>query len=71
MPGTAKVLGLHLSRTCFFSNGKFSVSNKIVGELFVCLSVVGFSLVLVLVFDLLLQLVILLTLTSYFFLCFA
>ena len=38
MPGTAKVRGLNLTRT--FSNGKYSISNKIVCQLFFCLSVV-------------------------------
>ena len=41
MPWTANVLGWNLSRTCFFSNGKFSVSNQIVGQLFVYLFVFG------------------------------
>ena len=40
MPGTAKVLVLNLTTTCFFY-GKYSVSNKIVGQFFVCLSVGG------------------------------
>ena len=40
MPETTKVLGSSLTRT-FFSNGKYSVSKKFVGQLFVCLSVVG------------------------------
>ena len=39
MPGTAKIMDSNLTRTCFFGN--YSVSNKIVGQLFVCLSVVG------------------------------
>ena len=41
MPGMAKVLGLSLTRTCIFSNGKFSVSNKIM-----CQSVIFGSLTL-------------------------
>ena len=40
MPRMAKVLGSNLTRTCFFSNGKYSFSNEIVGQLFVCLTVV-------------------------------
>ena len=32
MAGTAKDLGSNLTRTCFFSNGKSSVSNKRVGQ---------------------------------------
>ena len=64
----------------FFSNGNYSVSNIIVGQLFVCLSDVGYfvtswnrffccanlSFMLPLVFDLLLQFVLSLTSTSYF-----
>ena len=80
VPGTAKVRSSNLTRACFFSNWK-SVSNKFVGQLFVCLSVVGlvvtswnffcyaYFFMLPLVFDLLLQFVILLALTTYF-LCF-
>ena len=41
MPGTAKKVGLNLTRACFFSNRNYYVSNKIVGRLFVCFSVVG------------------------------
>ena len=41
MPGTAKVLGLNLERTCYFLNWKYSVSIQIVVQLFVCLSVIG------------------------------
>ena len=41
MSGMAKVVDSNLTSNCFFfSNGKYSVSNKIVGQLFVCLSVV-------------------------------
>ena len=45
MPWTAKVLGSNLSRTFFFSNGKFSVSNEIVGKLFVCLFIVSLAVI--------------------------
>ena len=37
-PTTAKVLGSNLTRVCLFLKRKFSVSNKIVGLIFVCLS---------------------------------
>ena len=37
MPGSANVLGWNLTRICFF----FQTGNKIVGQLFVCLSVIG------------------------------
>ena len=41
MPGMAKIVGSKLTRTYFFQRGKYSVSIKIVGQLFVCLSVFG------------------------------
>ena len=72
-------MDLKLSMT-FFSNWKYSVSNKIIGRLFICIQVVvlavafwnlffllrGFVM-LFSVFDLLLQSVFLRTLSSYFF----
>ena len=33
--------GFESDQDLFFSNGKYSVSNRIIGQLFVCLSVVG------------------------------
>ena len=41
MPGTAKVSGSNLTRTCFFPNGKYSGSKKC-RLLFVCLCFIGF-----------------------------
>ena len=41
MPGTAKIEGSNRTCTFLFSNVSYSVSNKIVGQLFLCLSVVG------------------------------
>ena len=41
MPWTSKVVGLNLTKTCFFFQTGNIVSNKVIGQLFVCLSVVG------------------------------
>ena len=41
MPGTGKVLGSNLTRTCFFCQTEKIVTKKIVGDLIFCLSVVG------------------------------
>ena len=79
----ARILSSKLTRTCFFSNMQYSVSSNVFGQLFVCFSVVIFEtfffavriffLMLLSVFDLLLQFILLLCLTSYILLfsCFA
>ena len=46
MPGTSKVVGSNMTGPVFFSNGKYSVSQKIVGSLFVCLWFVGLVVIL-------------------------